>query len=105
MTTIIRNTYPRTSVASEVWDLSPVEGRRASTSSIRQLRAEKAPARVIQETAEDGFEPGHERRESLFVGVVMAAALLIGSLFGGAFGGGEEPTTAEIAQLSPVVAR
>ena len=105
MTTIIRNSYPRASVASEVWDLSPAEDRRVSAGTVRQLRAGNSPTRSVRDTSADGFEPRREHSESLFVGMVMATALLIGSLFGGAFGGGDEPTAGEIAQYSHVVAR
>ncbi|MEH0146284.1 hypothetical protein V6D40_01225 [Corynebacterium sp. Q4381] len=96
MTTMI---YPYGGApASEVWDVNRGSSRTGERAVVRTL----APAnRTAERTAapaggralpqHDGFEPGRERRDNLALGGLMAAALIAGSLFGGAFGAGDAP--------------
>lgn len=84
--------------ASEVWDVNRGGSRAGGQVAVRTLApsnrtAERTEA-VVEDRGsswEDGFEPGRERRDNLALGGLMAAALIAGSLFGGAFGAGEAP--------------
>ena len=89
MTTLTHSSRRRTSAPSEVWDLSPATRNACRAASVRQLRAAAVPAMAA--SSDDGvrrnvFEPDRERRDRVLLGFMMAGALLIGSLFGGAFG-------------------
>lgn len=84
--------------ASEVWDVNGggTCGRKAAT--VRTLAhanrtAERTDTPVCKPDAgeHERFEPGRERRDNLALGGLMAAALIAGSLFGGAFGTGDVP--------------
>lgn len=85
--------------ASEVWDVPRVGSHTGGGATVRTLSSSyrtagrsvmDADVRASQRS--DGFEPGRERRDNLALGGLMAAALIAGSLFGGAFGAGDAPT-------------
>lgn len=84
--------------ASEVWDVNRggSDGRKAA--GVRTLAPANRTAERTSATAcgrddvgHERFEPGRERRDNLALGGLMAAALIAGSLFGGAFGTGDVP--------------
>lgn len=93
MTTIIRPTnrsnHRATTTPSEVWDLDRAA---APSREVRQLAPQtRTPYRpplggeLAPPAAETVIEPDRESRDNLLLGALMAGALLIGSIVGGAF--------------------
>lgn len=93
MTTIIRPTNRSnaraTTTPSEIWDL---ERSTDSVHEVRQLTPQtRTPYRTPTgegkptATVAAAIEPDRESRDNLLLGALMAGALLIGSIVGGAF--------------------
>lgn len=110
MTTMI---HPNGSApASEVWDVPRAAARSTKSASVRTLepsyrtleRDDVAASACAAEQAA-GFEPGRERRDNLALGGLMAAALIVGSLFGGVFGADHGPATPNAVVEAGVQAR
>lgn len=81
---------------AEVWDVDPQPLRHEESASLRAIhpldRKAECPSGAQSsstETVREAFEPGHELRDTVVLGVCMTAALLIGSAFGGVFSDGE----------------
>lgn len=98
--------------ASDVWDVPRAVARPAKSASVRTLEPAyrtlerdgvATSARAYEPAA--GFEPGRERRDNLALGGLMAAALIVGSLFGGVFGADHGPATANAVVEAGVQAR
>lgn len=98
--------------ASEVWDVpraipgaAESPGIRTLAPAYRTLKRDDTAADHLDAVDADGFEPGRERRDNLALGGLMAAALIVGSLFGGAFGTDHDAASPNSAVEAVVQAR
>ena len=95
---------------AEVWDVANYDSSLAGRHCARPLvRSYRTPGRnpgehlVASDTSAQRFELAQERRDNLLVGIMMTAALAVGSIFGGVFNA-EEPTSVGPAQSARIAA-
>ncbi|WP_175934852.1 hypothetical protein [Corynebacterium sp. Marseille-P4321] len=78
---------------AEVWDVESRTNGRKESSDVRTLGAGTRTGELRVRSVEDvtdveagSFEPRRENRESVLLGGLFAATLIVGSFIGGAFG-------------------
>lgn len=98
------------SPSAEVWDVASHSNSFVERNYARPLaRSYRTPARSAGErcaaanNSAQRFEPARERRDNLLLGIMMTAALAVGSIFGGVFNS-EDPAPADLAPSAQIAA-
>lgn len=108
----VRSNRPSASLPAEVWDVDSVGGNRRCAADVRTLNRDIRTHDALRSAAvrtprdrSDSFEPRRENRESIFLGAFLAAALMIGSVFGGVLAGPEAASDEVSAHTTSDIAR
>lgn len=94
---------------AEVWDLESPARRPACARAVRTIDVgDRTSERSVKrsrrnaDAAGSSFEMRRENRESVLLGAVLTAALIIGSAVGGAFSSGDEVPMSKVAYSASV---